>query len=204
MPCSVSIAWIPGRATSSRTGVATPVPPRQLLARCGYVTESRHTDGLFLAESVARNISAPALGRYASGLFGFLDTRKETEAAVRYIDLLKVATPGPLTLVQGLSGGNQQKVVFAKWLNRDAHILILDEPTRGVDVGAKLEISNLINDLARRGTSVLLITSEAEEMVSLADRVLVLRDGRFVADLAGASINNGTLMEMALGGETVS
>src|SRR5207237_569243 len=97
-------------------------------------------------------------------------------------------------------GGNQQKVVFGKWLNRQARILIMDEPTRGVDVGAKLEISNLIRQLAREGTSVLLITSELEEMVSLSDRVLVLREGSVVADLNGDAINNKILMETALGG----
>jgi ABC-type sugar transport system ATPase subunit len=192
-----------GTTTIFENGAARRLSPKQLLRHCGYITESRHADGLFLNQPVWKNISVTALGNYASSALGFLNPRREIETSRRYIDLLKIATPGPDAIVQGLSGGNQQKVVFAKWLNRKARILIMDEPTRGVDVGAKLEISNLTRDLAREGTATLLITSEVEEMVSLSDRVLVLRDGRIVANLTGGEINNRTLMEMSLGGATL-
>ena len=94
---------------------------------------------------------------------------------------------------------NQQKIVFSKWLNKKPKILIMDEPSRGVDVGAKLEINNLIRELAEQGTSTLLITSEIEEMVELSDRVLVLKEGSIVADLKGQDINNAMLMQMSLG-----
>ncbi|MEO8666930.1 MAG: sugar ABC transporter ATP-binding protein [Bauldia sp.] len=179
-----------------------PISPAELLGHCGYITESRHTDGLFLNQPIWKNVSVTALGEYESQ-WGFLDTGEEMGTATKYIDLLKIAAPGNATRVQSLSGGNQQKVVFAKWLNRRARILILDEPTRGVDVGAKLEISNLIRDLSREGTSTLLITSEIEEMISLSDRVLVLREGGIVADVRGTDINNANLMSLSLGEATV-
>jgi ribose transport system ATP-binding protein len=184
-------------------GAPRRIAPRDLLKQCGYITESRHTDGLFLSQPVWKNISATALRRFASTMLSPLDTRGEIALSSRYIELLRVVTRSHDSLVQSLSGGNQQKVVFAKWLSRKAPILIMDEPTRGVDVGAKLEISNLIRELAREGTATLLITSEVEEMVSLSDRVLILREGSIVADLEGDAINNKTLMEMSLGGETL-
>lgn len=191
-----------GRIELLDNGVLTNISPAQLLGHCGYVTESRHTDGLFLNEPIWKNISATSLGNYVTRL-GFLDTPKETETAAEYIDLLTIAAPGHATRVESLSGGNQQKVVFAKWLNRKAKILILDEPTRGVDVGAKLEISNLIRELSSQGTSTLLVTSEIEEMVSLSDRVLVLREGAVVGEVTGADINTPTLMSLSLGERSV-
>jgi ribose transport system ATP-binding protein len=191
-----------GRLELREAGGLRPISPAELLTHCGYITESRHADGLFLDQPLWKNVSVTALGEYESQ-WGFLDTGKEMATATRYIDLLKIATPGNATRVASLSGGNQQKVVFAKWLNRKARILILDEPTRGVDVGAKLEISNLIRDLARGGTSTLLVTSEIEEMMSLSDRVLVLREGGIVADVRGADINTATLMSLSLGEVTV-
>jgi ribose transport system ATP-binding protein len=116
---------------------------------------------------------------------------------------MRIATPGHTTRLENLSGGNQQKVVFAKWLNRKDRILILDEPTRGVDVGAKLEIGTLIKERADQGTSTLLISSEIEEIVNLSDRVLVLKEGRIVGDVSGEEINNATLMRYALGEESI-
>ena len=180
--------------------------PPELLRHCGYITESSHADGLFLNQPVWKNISVTALGRFASTMLDPIGHPEGDRASTdRYIELLRIMTPGHDLHIpcEGLSGGNQQKVVFGKWLSRKAPILVMDEPTRGVDVGAKLEISNLIKELAREGTAILLITSEVEEMVSLGDRVLVLREGSIVADLEGADINNATLMELALGAETL-
>jgi ribose transport system ATP-binding protein len=192
-----------GRIELLDKGALTTISPAELLGHCGYVTESRHTDGLFLNEPISRNISATSLRSYVTSWLGFLDTRKESETAAEYIDLLTIVAPGHGTRVASLSGGNQQKVVFAKWLNRKARILILDEPTRGVDVGAKLEISNLIRELAAEGTSTLLVTSEIEEMISLSDRVLVLREGSVVGEVTGADINTATLMSLSLGERSV-
>ncbi len=185
----------------SESGRLTAVRPRDLLRRCGYITESRHTDGLFLDQPIWRNVSVTALGKYASKICRFLNVGKEIAAANAYMASLRIAAQGPGSRVRNLSGGNQQKVVFAKWLNKGPRILLMDEPTRGVDVGAKLEIGRLVRSLADDGASVLLITSEAEEMVALSDRVLVLREGGIVSSLTGADINSGTLMRLALGEE---
>jgi ABC-type sugar transport system ATPase subunit len=174
-------------------------PPRRLLRRCGYLTESRHTDGLFLKQSVWKNISATALSRYSSRAFGLMRTTKEIATANHYISLLKIATPGPDTGVESLSGGSQQKVILAKWLNRNPTIMMMDEPTRGVDIGAKLEIGSLIRQLASSGTSIFLITSELEEMINLSHRVLVLRNGAIAGEVRGEQINNANLTAMSLG-----
>jgi ribose transport system ATP-binding protein len=190
-----------GRVLMAESGALRPVAPGEVLARSGYVTESRHTDGLFLAQPVWKNVTATTLRDYASKVFRFLDTREEIATAIRYIDTLKIKTPGPSVPAEKLSGGNQQKVVFAKWLNKRPPILLLDEPTRGVDVGAKFEIHGLIAELAREGTSVILVSSEIEEVVALSDRVLVLRDGHIAASATGDGINNAALMAMALGEE---
>jgi ABC-type sugar transport system ATPase subunit len=181
------------------------IQPRKLLSHCGYITENRHSDGLFLSQPVWRNITATALTRYVSKVLRFLNVREELKASKAHIESLRIATgQGPYSRTETLSGGNQQKVIFAKWLNRQSKILVLDEPTRGVDVGAKMEINGLIRDLARGGTSILLITSEVEEMVSLSDRVLVLRGGRIAGTVEGADINDATLMRLALGEERLN
>jgi ABC-type sugar transport system ATPase subunit len=181
------------------------IQPRKLLNHCGYITENRHADGLFLTQPVWKNVTATALARYVSKFLRFLNVTEELKASTAYIDSLRISTgQGPYSRADTLSGGNQQKVIFAKWLNRQPKILLLDEPTRGVDVGAKLEISGLIRTLARGGASILLITSEVEEMVSLSDRVLVLREGQIVGTVEGADINNATLMRLALGEERLN
>jgi ABC-type sugar transport system ATPase subunit len=181
------------------------IQPRKLLNHCGYITENRHADGLFLTQPVWKNVTATALARYVSKFLRFLNVTEELKASTAYIDSLRISMgQGPYSRAETLSGGNQQKVIFAKWLNRQPKILLLDEPTRGVDVGAKLEISGLIRTLARGGASILLITSEVEEMVSLSDRVLVLREGQIVATVEGADINNATLMRLALGDERLN
>lgn len=176
------------------------VSPSRVLQYCGYITESRHTDGLFLTETVWKNVTVTSLDKYASGYLKVLDTTREIETAQHYIDLMHVATPSHDTRVESLSGGNQQKVIFSKWLNKQPSILFMDEPTRGVDVGAKLEINTLVRTFAQQGTSTVIVTSEIEEMVALSDRVLVLREGELVGEVQGADITTITLMEMSLGG----
>jgi ribose transport system ATP-binding protein len=156
---------------------------------------------LFLDDQIWKNISATALNQYASGRMQVLDTSAETLTAKNMIERLTIKTPDQQTRAGNLSGGNQQKVVFAKWLNRKPEILFLDEPTRGVDVSAKREIGDLIGSLADLGTSVLLITSEVEEMVLLADRVLVLHDGVISAEIIGDKISETKLMAAAMGAD---
>ena len=130
-----------------------------------------------------------------------LNVRQEAATAREFISSLAIKTPGHDTRVANLSGGNQQKVIFSKWLNKRPSILILDEPTRGVDVSAKQEIGNLVIELAREGTTALLASSEVEEMVALCHRVLVLRDGVIAYELVGNDVNEATLMALALGEE---
>jgi ABC-type sugar transport system ATPase subunit len=177
---------------------------KKMLKYCGYITESRHADGLFLDMPLWKNCSATNHKKYASKILKFMDMKKEIEDANRLIDALSIKTNTPQVLLKQLSGGNQQKVVFAKWMNRESRILIMDEPTRGVDVGAKLEIYNTIRELTRTGTSVILITSELDEMVDLADRVIILHDGIIAAEETGAGINNRNLMQIALEGSAVN
>ena len=172
-----------------------------LLERTAYVTENRRTDGLFLREAVWKNISATTLEQFATGRMQVLDKGAEARTALSMIERLGIRTPDHNAQTANLSGGNQQKVVFAKWLNRQPEILILDEPTRGVDVGAKREIGELVGSLANAGSSVLLVTSEIEEMMALADRVAVLRGGVIAAEMRGDDISEQGLMAAAMGTE---
>ena len=178
---------------------AREISKRELLSRSAYVTESRRTDGLFLGESIWKNISATTLREFARGRMKFLDTGAEMKSAQTICSRLRVRSPGHRTKVEILSGGNQQKVVFAKWLNHRLETLFLDEPTRGVDVGSKQEIAALIESLADQGTAVLLVTSEVEEMVALADRVLVLRNGTIAAELTSNRITETALIAASMG-----
>ena len=125
-------------------------------------------------------------------------TKVENEIADQYIKLINVKTPSRNQKVGNLSGGNQQKVVIGKWLNADPEILIMDEPTRGIDVGAKWEIYGIINELAAQGKAVILISSELPEVLGMSDRVLVVKDDAIVAELTGDKINAVEVMRYAL------
>ena len=130
---------------------------------------------------------------------GLLTSAKvENEIADQYIQLINVKTPSRNQKVGNLSGGNQQKVVIGKWLNADPEILIMDEPTRGIDVGAKWEIYGIINELAAQGKAVILISSELPEVLGMSDRVLVVKDDAIVAELTGDEINAVEVMRYAL------
>jgi ABC-type sugar transport system ATPase subunit len=188
-----------GQLKIVQNGQVRPITPAQLLARTAYVTESRGADGLFLEEPVWKNISAPTLGDYARGWLKVLETREEVKTTKDLIAQLGIRTPGHQTRISNLSGGNQQKVVFAKWLKRRPEILILDEPTRGVDIGAKREIGELVINLARVGAAILLVTSEVEEMVALSDRVLVLKEGTIAEEIVGEHVTEPVLMAAAMG-----
>jgi ribose transport system ATP-binding protein len=153
----------------------------------GYLSEDRKRYGLTLGMDVETNIALAYFKKFL-GVFGrvnFTETRKTAEY---YIDALKIKTPGPQQKVKNLSGGNQQKVVIGKWLNRDCNILIFDEPTRGIDVGAKSEIYKLVNDLAAQGKSIIMISSELPEILRMSHRIMVMCEGRLTGELeAGAS-----------------
>jgi ABC-type sugar transport system ATPase subunit len=149
------------------------------------VPEDRHSEGLVLSAPVVDNIALPQLS--ALSRWGFASRRRASAVAREQVKALRIRTRSVRTTVKDLSGGNQQKVVLAKWLARGCRVLILDEPTRGVDVGAKAEIYELIRELTRKRTAVMLISSELPEILHLADEILVMSEGRIVARLANAA-----------------
>lgn len=165
----------------------------------GMVTEDRKGLGLALKQSVAWNILAASLKDYFPA--GLISEKKILNIAKKYIGQLSVATPTAQTQVNTLSGGNQQKVVIAKWLSKNSEVLIFDEPTRGIDVGAKMEIYSLMDKLVAEGRSILLISSEMEEIMGMSDRIYVMRNGRLAGELERAHFSSETLGSMMLGVE---
>lgn len=171
--------------------------PAQALQRgIGLLPESRKTEGLVLPFSVAQNIT---LNRHHRRGKIFINARKEQDIVQRLIRAVGVKTPDADTAVSTLSGGNQQKVVIARWLNNDCNILIFDEPTRGIDVGAKAEIYQLMQQLTQKGISIIMISSELPEIIGVCDRVLVFRGGHIVAELTGDEIESNNIMLHATG-----
>ena len=161
-----------------------------------FLTEDRKSEGLTLDFTVKSNIIAANLPSIKKGLF--TNTKKENDIADIYIGKTRIKTPHRNQKVGNLSGGNQQKVVVSKWLNTDPDILIMDEPTRGIDVGAKREIYEIINELAAQGKAIILISSELPEVLGMSDRVLVMKDDAIVAELTGDNINAVEVMRYAL------
>lgn len=175
-------------------------PPDAIEAGILLVPEDRRLHGLIVPESVGFNISLPNLDRIGSRLG--IHRGAEAELHRTWIEKLRVKTPSAGQTVGLLSGGNQQKVVYGKWLARHPRVLILDEPTRGVDVGAKAEIYALIDELAGRGVAVWMITSDMEELLGMADRVLVMHEGQVAGELSGSALTEEAVMRLATGGIT--
>jgi ribose transport system ATP-binding protein len=167
-------------------------------AGMGLAPEERKSQGLLLFEPVYRNVSVSSLRRFSR--FGFIVTARELAEAAKITRELDVRPPDPRRVVRTLSGGNQQKVVLARWLLRGCRLLILDEPTRGVDVGARTEIYRLIRALADSGVGVLLVSSEIPEVLGLADRVLVLREGRVVHEGDAHEIDESRVLDLVMEG----
>ncbi|MDO5647467.1 multiple monosaccharide ABC transporter ATP-binding protein [Paracoccus sp. (in: a-proteobacteria)] len=172
----------------------TSTVPRAISAGLAYVTEDRKTLGLVLDEPILRNTTLANLGGVAS--HGVIDDGRETEIAEGYRRALNIRTPSVTQRVVNLSGGNQQKVVLAKWLFTTPEVLILDEPTRGIDIGAKYEIYNIINDLSAQGKGVLMISSELPELLGMCDRIYVMNEGAFVGELAAQDATQERIMSM--------
>ncbi|MBP7560988.1 MAG: sugar ABC transporter ATP-binding protein, partial [Armatimonadetes bacterium] len=164
----------------------------------GLATEDRKSQGLVLGLGVSANVTLADLR--AISRRGLLSRTLESRAADEYIDQLKIRTPSRAQLVRLLSGGNQQKVVLAKWLFTDSKVLILDEPTRGIDVGTKTEIYSLMNDLCDRGKAILMISSELPEILGVAHRIYVMREGALVGELAREDATQERIMDLATGG----
>ena len=156
--------------------------PREAIARgIGLLTEDRKTDGLLLLQAVGTNVTISRLDEVAPG--GVIRAPRERRVVKGFIDRLAIRTPSAATPARNLSGGNQQKVILAKWLNARCRILLIDEPTRGVDVGAKREIYALLRDLAARGTAIVMVSSELPEVIGVSDRIVVMREGRVAVTL---------------------
>jgi len=172
--------------------------PAAVRAGMGLAPEERKSQGLLMSEPVYRNVSLPALSRFARA--GFLRGGAELAAAAEVTAQLDVRPADPTRPVRTLSGGNQQKVVLARWLLEECSVLLLDEPTRGVDVGARSEIYALIRRLAARGVAVVLVSSEVPEVLGLADRVLVVRDGRVVREAPAAELDEGRVLDLVMEG----
>jgi ABC-type sugar transport system ATPase subunit len=174
-----------------------PGNPRQAIrAGIGYVPEDRTEQALFLQMSVEENIALPGSGR---GCLHLIDEAADLQIAAEFVDRLKIAVASLDQLVVNLSGGNQQKVVLARWLAVKPKVLIVDEPTRGIDVGAKAEIHDFLRLLARRGMAIVFVSSELPEILFLSDRILVMREGHLVAETPADQANQETVGRYVLG-----
>ncbi len=172
-------------------------PREAIRAGICLLTEDRKSQGLVLGRSVRENFGLPNLSRFSR--FGLLRQRQERSFFARYVDSLSIRIPHQEQLAQHLSGGNQQKVVLAKWLQQNAEVLIFDEPTRGVDVGAKHEIYQLMNRLAADGKAIIMISSELPEVLGMSDRILVMHEGRVTGEITDvASATQQQIMELAI------
>lgn len=172
-------------------------PQKAVKLGIGLVPEDRKKQGLVLSQPIDWNITLPLLRGISRGMF--VDRRKENVISAGQIGSLGVKTPSPKQLAGNLSGGNQQKVVLAKWLANDCKVLILDEPTRGIDVGAKQEIYKLINSLSAQGIAIILISSEMEEILGMSDRINVFHEGRNVAELHRSEFSQERVLRCASG-----
>ncbi len=161
----------------------------------GYLSEDRKRYGIVVGKSVAENSTMATLDSFMSGIF--INKKKEAKVAREYVESLKTKTPGVDQLVVNLSGGNQQKVVIAKWLIRNCDILIFDEPTRGIDVGAKSEIYHLMNELVAEGKSIIMISSEMTEILRMSDRIVVMCEGKKTGEIDISEATQENIMHAA-------
>jgi ribose transport system ATP-binding protein len=174
-------------------------PQEAIAAGIGLLPEDRKQQGLVLKLSVRENTALASLKQFVSG--GLLRLGDESKQAEEYVKNLRIRTPGIGQLVQFLSGGNQQKVVLAKWLASRSKILIFDEPTRGIDVGAKVEVYNLMNALVEQDVAVIMVSSEMPELLGMSDRILVMHQGRITAEFMRNDATQEKVLAAAMGGE---
>ncbi|MEV7098115.1 sugar ABC transporter ATP-binding protein [Amycolatopsis sp. NPDC051045] len=172
--------------------------PAAVKAGIGLAPEERKSQGLLLDSPVVHNVTLASLGRYAK--LGFSDRARELDDAGASLRRLDLRPADPRRIVRTLSGGNQQKAVLARWLVRGCRVLLLDEPTRGVDVGARAELYRLIDELAASGVAIVLVSSEIPEVLGLSDRVLVLREGRVLADRRSTGLTEAEVLDVILEG----
>jgi rhamnose transport system ATP-binding protein len=173
-------------------------PQQALDVGIAYMTEDRRTLGLSMPMSITTNITLPTLIKYLNR-WGLVKTKKEKETAEQFRQSLTIRTPSIQTHVEDLSGGNQQKVMLSKWLNAEPKLLILDEPTRGVDVGAKADVHRLVDELAASGMAIIVISSDLPEVLAMSDRILVMREGRSMGIFSQAEADQESIMTAAMG-----
>ncbi len=173
-------------------------PEQALRMGIAYMTEDRRQIGLTMPMSITSNISLPMLRQYLSR-FGLIQRRGEESTAEHYRERLSIRTPSIQQPVAMLSGGNQQKVMLSKWLNTQPQVLILDEPTRGIDVGAKAEVHHIINELTGQGLGIILISSDMPEILAMSDRILVMREGRQMGVFSRKEATQETILTSAMG-----
>jgi len=164
----------------------------------GFITEDRKGQGLFMNFDVKQNITITSLDKISR--FGILDLGKERTVSKSLCEALKIKTPNLRQRVKFLSGGNQQKVVLAKWILRDCNIIIFDEPTRGIDVGAKFEIYKLMLEMAKRGAAIIMISSELPEILGMSDRIIVMHEGKITGELSREEATQEKILQYATGG----
>lgn len=167
-----------------------------LNAGIGLVPEDRKNEGIFPGMAISFNMTLKVLKEFIRGIH--VDSAKEREIVDQYFKGLSVKAPGPETAIGSLSGGNQQKVVIGSWLASKPKVLILDEPTRGIDVGSKSEIYTIMNDLAKRGVSIIMVSSELPEILNMSDRVIVMRSGRISGELSKEEATQERIMQYAV------
>jgi ABC-type sugar transport system ATPase subunit len=184
-----------GRLLVAGREVAIRSPQEAIRHGIGLVPEDRKQQALFLSLAIRTNLTITVLDRISRWL-PFIDGRKEAELVADYRRRLNIRMAGPDQLVGNLSGGNQQKVVLARWLALGPRVLIVDEPTRGIDVGAKVEVHNLLFEMANSGIAVIAISSELPEILAVADRIVTMREGRVTGELRRAEADQETLMTL--------
>jgi ABC-type sugar transport system ATPase subunit len=190
-PVTSGIVRVNGRPVTIRH------PAEAVRLGIGMVPEGRKEQGMFLKLSVLDNMTMVHLRELANWLF-MINGRRRENAAAEYVDHLAIKTPSLVQISQNLSGGNQQKTIIARWLMHKPQILFLDEPTHGIDVGAKMEIYHIIDDLSKQGVSIILISSELPEVLNLCDRIMVMHHGEIRGILSHQEADQEKIMRFTL------
>ncbi|HEK9073854.1 TPA: sugar ABC transporter ATP-binding protein [Streptococcus equi subsp. zooepidemicus] len=188
-----------GRIRLNGQDIRVTNPVQAIRAGIGFLTEDRKEEGLILDFSIKDNMTLPSHKDFSKN--GFFDDKTSRDFVQKMIDRLRIKSGRPEMVVGNLSGGNQQKVVLAKWIGIAPKVLILDEPTRGVDVGAKREIYQLMNELADRGVPILLVSSDLPEVLGVSDRIVVMHEGRITGELSRGEATQEKVMQLATGGK---
>ena len=187
-----------GEVIVSGRSLGLPTPGRARRAGIALVPAERKEEGLVLGMNVRENLSLSTLSAISE--WGFIKQRAERVRAIDMVRALQVRTPGIEVPVSQLSGGNQQKVVLGRWLQARPRVFVLEEPTRGIDVGAKVEVYRLMENLAEQGAAILLVSSELPEVLSMSDRILTIADGRLTAEFRRGTVTQEEVLDSAIGG----